>query len=543
MEQGLARTDGLFETFTKNVDVSPSGGTEVRLELPAETTYYWCAVYDGCTFERRGATTLVRGQQWWSWQCAADSPGVVVKLTAFSTVDDGVNKPLGTALFRVQSTLTKNSRYSGVYLRIPKVEGGSNQIKTKLNLRLIPRGVEVKEDKQFKEAVDDMFKKLPGSARDLNQYAMISWQLPFRVPGWLGFRELADPVPGWKASLGMLEWHGLSAFGFDSWGRVTSNGAKLDVFSAAVAVAAYSSGYERECVDDRSKPWSSFGTGKDCDDFASQVCSLVTWVIREGGKPGTTTGIWQFANEYFDAETLMVAGTAKPHFATPDTIGHMWCEVRLKKELVLRDIVMYDVNGNKVRVGTHILRKGDRIPIECTCGVTFFGTELYGKGNGFDLRYGSISSYYGRESLQSASAAYILNRDVKDRAPGGEIVWPPAITKHDSHGIEYPWWWDKLRYPSPLPDIDGGYSVLAVQQIPEGHAVYGVYSVRLLERYLGEDHKVFDRDKSSDNGVYFVRLLPFSNDTIWFIGTKGSDMNIAVLDEIRGAADPKLGSY
>jgi hypothetical protein len=539
--QGTTPTDGLYQWFT-DYTVHSDGGTEVRLELPAATTFYWCMILDGCTLLPRAATTLVRGRAWWSLPFRPTGPGVVVKLTAYRSGDKGVNVSLGTALFRVQSTLTAKSRYTGVTLRIPDVERGTGGREHKLKLKSIPKGVEVVEDQRFKRAVDDMFAELPGTPENLNQYAMISWQFPFRVPGWLGFRELADPVPGWLASLRTLEWHGLSVYGFEKWDAVTSTAAKLDVFSAAVAVAAYSSGYDHETVDDRSKPWCSFGTGKDCDDFASQVCSLVTSVVGQGQKLGGD-GLWQFANEYFDTETLMVAGSAKPHFDKPDTIGHMWCEVRLKKDLVLSDVDMYDINGNTIKLGSHVLRRGDRFPIECTCGVTFFGTPLCGNGAGFDLRYGSISSYYNRESLQSASAAYVVARPLDNVRSDTTLVWPPAITKHNCHGMTYPWWWDNLRYTTPSADADDEYSVGALKQVPSEHSVHGVYSVRLIERLLGRNHPIFDRSRAHGNGVHFARLLPFANDTMWFIGDTGAVTGAKILCEIRHPVDNEKGSF
>ncbi len=376
----------IVQYFT-NHTVIPSDAETVRLALPDGTKYYWYVVLDGCTLKPLGGTRIVKNQSRWSWACRDGEPSVVIKLTAFGGGENGTNQSLGTALFRVRPTLTEASRYPGVYLRVPNIRGYGYSSKLKLELISVPKGVEIVEDNRFEEAVKQMFSRLPGMAHDLNQYAMISWQFPFRIPGWLGFRELGDPVPGWRAALRVLEWHGLSAFGFERWEDVTSNAARLDVFSAAVSVAAYSAGYDRECVDDRSKPWSSFGTGKDCDDFASQVCSLVRSIVGADNPPlGRTGDMWECAREYFDPEPLMVAGTAKPHFEKPDTIGHMWCEVRLKKELVLTDVDVYDIDGHKKRLRVHVLREGDRFPIECTCGVAFFGTELCGGGAGLNLR-------------------------------------------------------------------------------------------------------------------------------------------------------------
>ena len=191
----------------------------------------------------------------------------------------------------------------------------------------------------------------------------------------------------------------------------------------------------------------------------------------------------------------MVAGYADP-FLNGKHIPHMWCEVRFKRKYYGDD-------------GKIMFHKGDRLPIECTASIAYFGTP-FGSEFRFGGRHSKLNAYISRETCQSATAAYVFSKDGKmeQRTP------PPLL----------PDWSQKLQYAPPDPDQDRFYfsqsdALNSIPYLEEDEHLYGFIASRKLNKKTQWD--LIDVDRHGEGGKIkgiSQQIMPFESGTvIWYL--------------------------
>lgn len=481
-----------------------AGGVNLNIELPYATVYSWSMLVPPQTNAKK-TTKLLYGHD---LQFRGVSSGSRIKITAYSLDSNtGVYDSLGTALLLVTDTPSDNKN-SVVSIGISNYAGDKNPSKSPQNRQPVLIYSLVKIVDLYSEYVRDVNAVLASDKKHiqgLNRHSLLSWEWPFCMPGWNGVQDMATEIPGWKKAWPWLVWHALAMFGKRSWKHCcTKPSERLDVISQAIASIAYLNGYNTEKRDDTSKPWCALGTGKDCDDFAADASSLINSLVST--KPGFvnnsdsqskhsyTNSSWEFVKHFFDVP-YMVAGYADP-FLNGKCIPHMWCEVRFR----------HTYHGDD---GEVLFRKGDRLPIECTASIAYFGTP-FGSEFRFGGRHSELKAYVSRETCQSARAAYVFTEDGKM-----ELRPPPPLL---------PDWSRQLEYAPPNPNQDRLYFSQrdALDNIPyleDDEHLYGFIASRKLNKETQWD--LIDVDRYGDGGKVkgiSQQIMPFASGTvIWYL--------------------------
>ena len=469
----------------------------VSLFLPINTEYFWSIVVPpNSNFKPRVSLTLGN-------QCRVFvTEGSRVKLTAYARKDKDHFESLGTSIFLI----ARDGGESAV-LGIPNEPLDVNNIVSppQLNSIVTVKGAKVQDlystyAKEINQAIADD----KGVISGLNRHVMISWEWPFTVPGWRGCKELGSEVPGWELACPWLEWNALWIFGKKSFSDCVLLSEKLDVLGIALSGVAWLNGYDSENRDDTSKPWCAMGTGKDCDDMAADVCAFANSVIRYSrGDPSnlfSSSSVWNFLRHYFD-EAFMVAGRARPF---GKEFGHMWCELRFSQECTDDE-------------GLHF-QKGDRLIVECTSGVCFFGTKIQDTLNNIGARSSSLDVYTARVTCQSTDKSFYYERSDQQVSPSHDSNW---AERGASNLNKLPEWMETLSYPAPSPDLDPKYmeNIKALSAGPDynllDEKLFGVMSKRKFEEAQG-----------TLRGIRCIemQILPFQcGGAVWFLESPSTE--------------------
>jgi hypothetical protein len=370
---------------------------KIAVTLPDAATYAW--------WMARGGKTSLHTAKSKIWVPA----NTIVKITAFAT-DNGIEKNLGTAIFTASPGET-----SEVALRWPVM---STQAPVTLHDKrhtITVEGSVIDHAPEWGRELRAANAGL-GHIGGMNKFWNIDWQWPFRTPGWLGLRESDEAPPGLKAALPWLEFHALSCLGLPSLGSCTPE-EQLSVVSVALGAAGYLDGYDHEDVDDTAALWCSFGTGNDCDDFAMAVCATVRAILRGVGS-GCALEAW-VRNHVTDV--YVVNGWAWPRqerdaFGRKKKFGHMWCEA--------------------------VLTDGDKLTIECTSAVAYYGGEPVAANVRKGVARGEDSEYLTHEYHWYHDRAYKIVDGERRLLPQPKV----------------PAWLTELRYTVPDESLDKAYT-------------------------------------------------------------------------------------
>jgi len=381
--------------------------------LPDAAAYAWW-------MSEGGDTTLVRTHR---FQIPI---GPRVKITAFRPAGAKFVS-MGTAIFRVVG----RGRSANVTLRWPTtVRNRVSASDFRRSARTLVVDADVVDLAPGYHAEMQRLMAGRGSLSGMNKFWKIDWEWPFETPGWIGLREISQPVPGCKAALPWLQFHALSCLGKRS-PEACTEGEWLSVVGIAIGGAGYLDGYDHEEVDDTTPLWSSHGTGNDCDDFAMAAAAVVNFVLLDTEPP--TCALERWIREHVE-DVYVVSGMAWPRNATVTTHGrarkntfaHMWCELQVRGA-------------------------AEPLVIECTSAVAYYGGTPTASNARTGCASGAMSEYLSRCYHWYGDRAYIITGGCRELLP------VPAM----------PEWMTALRYAPPSVSMASGYVHPGTPPLPQ----------------------------------------------------------------------------
>lgn len=383
-----------------------------------QTTYFWIYI-PGKTFE------LVQGSVFKSEKDVKTllPEGTVLKMTSYMKKDEK-NYCCGTVIARVTWKESSTQRIPFRTPNLKKQETIGEKTGFVLESRIAGMTLTDMSPGFFDLMTTQVRQRLPPNDPTLSGKWFISWQWPMTMPGWFGLRMLGRDLPGLWESLDVAEWHGAGIFGLSSlptseryWGH-QDLATQLNVWSAAVGAYGYLIGYDHEKRDDTGATYCSLGTDKDCDDMATNVTMVIGSLLRTH----KTHPLVQFAKEWFK-HTYLVAGVARPEYegATGETIGHMWCEVSLRKPL--RGVFRAD------DVPLPIAPDGcQSFIVEATSSVAYFDSPWPITAQ--STRQGHLREYLERFCYHSATGAYEMTNNGPRKFSVGNATLPSFVTDY-----------------------------------------------------------------------------------------------------------------
>lgn len=462
------------------------------LRIEPRAQYFWIYIV-GKTFE------LVQGSVFKTSKHTSIKSllpeGTIIKMTSY-TKKNGKNYCCGTVIVK---TTWKTSGSGPVPFRTPNLKR-QETIGEKTGFSLLPSvpGLALVDlsPSLFDVMTRQVRQKLPLEDPSLSGKWFISWQWPMTIPGWFGLRMLGRDLPGLWESIDVAEWHGAGIFGLssvpssDRYWRDQDLGTQLNVWSAAVGAYGYLIGYDHEKRDDTGATYCSLGTDKDCDDMAFNVTMVVGSLLRTNKKHPLV----DFAKEWFK-HTYLVAGVARPEYqgATGETIGHMWCEVSLRKKLVgvFRDD---DVPLPTAPDGSL------SIVVEGTSSVAYFKSPWPITAQ--NTRVGHLREYIERHCYHSANAAYDQTGGKSPRKLSvGNATLPSFVNDY--------------RYPMPpVPRHWKPIDIDHVRNLPITFFESGRKELQPMKRGLNKEQNILVGD-----------FIPFTTGgVIWQLGNKKTNV-------------------